>query len=226
MDASIRNVYHFETNERRTEGIPRGNGMNNWISTALVFAQGSLLVACSASEPPAITPDTLQLRVGTSHTFTSLVANTRDQRVTWSAVADCGTMNDQGTYTAPANATSCSVRATSRANPTAMAEASVTVTPPIADPDGFNSRYVVNATCDTAVSAAFPTGSSQIDAGAMWSERFVADDGFAASLGAQLRCQAGSVTVVIWRWLQGDWQPIRNSTSSGDFVTAVANITY
>lgn len=60
--------------------------------------------------------------------FAALVTGTASRGVTWSvAGTGCGTIDAGGTYTAPATARTCTVKATSKADPTRSATAKVTV---------------------------------------------------------------------------------------------------
>lgn len=75
-------------------------------------------------EPPEVT-----LLTGESTTFTATVTGTSNTGVTWSAT--CGTIGGTGstvTYTAPSTAGTCTVTATSQADPTKSGSATITVT--------------------------------------------------------------------------------------------------
>ncbi|MGH9486045.1 MAG: hypothetical protein ACRD04_00440 [Terriglobales bacterium] len=89
----------------------------------------------------AINPTTAQLTLGATQTFTVTVSNTANTAVTWSVngtaggSASLGTISPGGVYTAPATmpgTTTVTVTATSVADPTAVANAAVTLQAPIA----------------------------------------------------------------------------------------------
>jgi hypothetical protein len=190
----------------------------------------SLLLACSQPVAPdaililAITPVDPTMAVNERVTFTATVNGEEAPDVIWSAV--CGEINDAGEYIAPDTPTPCTIRASSRNAPSVAAEVVVTITPPPTDPDGFNARYTVDATCATAITASFPTSSTRYDAGANWSQRFLAEAGFTAQISAETRCEASIVTVSIWRWEEGRWVPVRAMSSSGDFAMTSASLTF
>jgi hypothetical protein len=74
-----------------------------------------------------IAPTTLSIGAGESHTFTAVVSGTTDKAVTWSAIL--GSINSSGVYTAPAgiNQVQDTVSATSVADGSIYASASVSV---------------------------------------------------------------------------------------------------
>lgn len=85
----------------------------------------------------AVTPITVTLNTGTASidacktaTFTATVTGTSNTAVTWSVVEGTagGAVSSGGVYTAPSNAGTYHVRATSNASATATATATVTVT--------------------------------------------------------------------------------------------------
>ena len=88
----------------------------------------------------AISPLTAQLLTGGRQQFTATVTNTTNTAVSWSVAgsgctgATCGTVSTTGLYTAPSAVPSpaqVSVTATSVADPTKSATASVTIVPPV-----------------------------------------------------------------------------------------------
>jgi Putative Ig domain len=83
--------------------------------------------AAATNTAPTISPNTAVLASGGTQRFNVSVANTADTAVTWSATA--GTVNSEGIFTAPnvAASTTVLVTATSVADPTKTASASVTV---------------------------------------------------------------------------------------------------
>jgi len=87
-----------------------------------------------------ISPVTAQLLTGGHQQFTATVINTTDTAVSWSVAgsgctgATCGTISASGLYTAPSsvpNPPQVSVTATSVADPTKSATASLTIIPPV-----------------------------------------------------------------------------------------------
>jgi Fe-S cluster assembly iron-binding protein IscA len=88
----------------------------------------------------AVLPITAQLLSGSKQQFTAKVTGTSNTTVSWSVAgsgcsgAACGTISTSGLYTAPAIVPSppqISITATSAADPTKSATASVTIVPPI-----------------------------------------------------------------------------------------------
>lgn len=89
------------------------------------------------SNPPSptvvgvsIAPTAVSIQTGTEATFTAIVTGSPNTAVTWSVrePSGCGSITPAGVYTAPASATTCHVVATSVADPTKFAQATVTVT--------------------------------------------------------------------------------------------------
>jgi hypothetical protein len=80
----------------------------------------------------AISPSTATVAAGGSLTFTATVTGTTNTAVTWSVqeTSGCGSVTQSGVYTAPAAAATCHVVATSSADATRSAIATVTVTAP------------------------------------------------------------------------------------------------
>jgi uncharacterized protein YjdB len=104
--------------------------------------------------------------------------------------------------------------------------ATITVVPKpsVRDPDGYNARYTVDASCNTSVTVSFPPGStSQYDTGPTWQARFYANVNDFVYVSSQVRCYNGSVRVEIQRWRNGGWETFRSSSSSGSFVIATAS---
>ena len=78
----------------------------------------------------AISPTSASLITGNTRQFTATVTGTSNTAVTWSVLeSGGGTVSATGLYTAPATAGTYRVRATSVADPTKSASATVTVTP-------------------------------------------------------------------------------------------------
>ena len=78
----------------------------------------------------AISPTSASVVVGNTRQFTATVTGTSNTAVTWAVLeSGGGTVSASGLYTAPATAGTYRVRATSVADPTKSASATVTVTP-------------------------------------------------------------------------------------------------
>lgn len=76
-----------------------------------------------------VTPDMATVEPGATATFTARVTGASDTSVTWSVVeTGCGTIAADGTYTAPSTPRTCTVRATSNADPTVSDSATVMIT--------------------------------------------------------------------------------------------------
>jgi hypothetical protein len=80
----------------------------------------------------SVSPATVALSVGQSQTFASTVKNASDVTVAWSIQEStgCGAVTTAGVYTAPNTAATCHIVATSNADKSKTAVASVTVTAP------------------------------------------------------------------------------------------------
>lgn len=101
-----------------------------------VTAQSTVTVVVPVAVTVAISPKTASLAVNGTRTFAAAVSNTTNTAVTWSVLEpSCGTITTAGVYTAPAGAATCTVVATSVADPTRSDSAVVTITaappPPI-----------------------------------------------------------------------------------------------
>jgi len=85
--------------------------------------------AAASQVTVAITPPTLTLSAGTTHQFAAQVSNTSNSQVTWSASA--GDISNTGLFTAPnvSMSTAVQLTATSSADPSKHAVASISVTP-------------------------------------------------------------------------------------------------
>ena len=84
--------------------------------------------ACMNPIVVSVSPETVTLPANTDHTFAATVTGTTNTSVTWTTT--CGTITGTGntvTYTAPASAGTCGVRATSVEDTDAWAEATLTV---------------------------------------------------------------------------------------------------
>ena len=102
-----------------------------WLTVATNWT-GSHTLASGAGVPPAVTvsvtPSAIALVPGGTATFSASVANAVNPSVTWSVVeAGGGTVASTGAYTAPTTTGTYHVRATSVADTSKSADASVTV---------------------------------------------------------------------------------------------------
>ena len=76
----------------------------------------------------SVSPTAATVAPGGTQQFTATVTGTTNTGVTWSVIeAGCGSVTPAGLYTAPATAGTCHVKATSKADPTKSAQATVTV---------------------------------------------------------------------------------------------------
>lgn len=95
----------------------------------------SATVTLSAHVSVTVAPPTVSLYAGQTQQFTATIANSINQAVTWTvAPAGTGTISATGLYTAPSNVTaqlSVTIMATSEADTTKSASATVTLLPPI-----------------------------------------------------------------------------------------------
>jgi hypothetical protein len=100
-------------------------------SRASPAVSGQAAVSVVAPVSVAISPKTPSVVAGGTVTFTAVVANASNTAVTWSVpTAGCGTITPAGVYTAPTVARTCTVAATSQADPSKSDTATVTVTAP------------------------------------------------------------------------------------------------
>lgn len=120
------------------EAIKNNNGVNPGAIESLI-TQGqnmvkslndSVTAAQAALNPPppvsvSISPTTASLAPGATQQFSATVSNATDTSVTWKA--GTGTVDANGMYTAPATTGTDTVTATSNADPTKSASASVTI---------------------------------------------------------------------------------------------------
>lgn len=89
------------------------------------------IVTVVAPVAVAVSPRTPSVVAGGKITFGAVVTNATNTSVTWSVpTAGCGTITSAGVYTAPAVAGTCTVVATSQADPSKSDTATVTVTAP------------------------------------------------------------------------------------------------
>ena len=104
------------------------------ISLCVITLAGCTLAPASSQNTPtvslSVTPNSVSLQAGKNQQFTATITGTTNTAVNWSATG--GTVNSSGRYTAPTAAGSYVVKATSMADSTVSASATVTVTAPIA----------------------------------------------------------------------------------------------
>ncbi len=129
------------------EGSPGGSITTSGQYTAPATSGAYHVVATSQADPTkasaaavtvtpvvavAVSPPTATVAAGGSLTFTAAVTGTTNTAVAWSVqeASGCGSVTQAGVYTAPAVGATCHVVATSSADPTKRAVATVTVTPP------------------------------------------------------------------------------------------------
>jgi hypothetical protein len=131
-------------------------------------AESTITVLAPVAVAVTIAPRTTSVVASGTVAFTATVANASDTAVTWSVPGTgCGTITQAGVYTAPATARTCSVVATSRADPTRSDTATVTVAapPPPVTIAISPSSGTVN-TCRTLTFTATVTGAT--DTAATW----------------------------------------------------------
>ena len=111
------------------------------VSVADPSKSGSASVTIIPPVAISISPVTAQVTVGTKRQFTATVTGTQNAAVSWTIRgsgcngAACGTISTSGLYTAPSavpGPPQVSITATSVADPTKSATASVTIIPPVA----------------------------------------------------------------------------------------------
>ena len=123
-----------------------------------VSAQAIVTVNPPAAVTISVSPASSSLTASSKQQFSALVTNTSNTSVTWSA--STGSISSGGLFTAPAvtSSTSATVTATSVADPTKHAQASVVVNPASVTPIPQTSAGPDNTYCDTGDVANF--GSS------------------------------------------------------------------
>src|ERR1019366_6142088 len=102
--------------------------------TTMILANGSATVHLVSPVNPSVSPSTASLSVSGSQQFTAVVTGTTNTGVAWSVSPAVGTVSSTGLYTAPASISSAqtvTVRATSAADSTKSATASIRLTPPV-----------------------------------------------------------------------------------------------
>ena len=110
----------------------------------------------------AVDPATATVPAGGSHTFAAAVTGTTTRTVTWTVLpgSGCGTVSATGVYTAPSAGATCQVVATSVADSTKSASATVTVTAPPAHVVAVTPGSVSLYTGGTTTFAATVTGTT------------------------------------------------------------------
>lgn len=102
------------------------------VASPSVSGESTVVVAAPVAVAVAIAPRTTSVVASGTVTFTATVTNTMNTAVTWSVpTAGCGTVTAAGVYTAPSTARTCTVVATSQADPSKSDTATVTVTAPV-----------------------------------------------------------------------------------------------
>lgn len=125
-------------------GTPTASGSFSFsvaVTDSSKNSRGNATISISINAKPAtpappvavvISPGTVTTTGSATQQFVATVSNTSNTAVTWSASS--GSITSSGLFTAPnvAIKTSVTVKATSAANPSASAQATVTVNPPLA----------------------------------------------------------------------------------------------
>jgi len=110
----------------------------------------------------SISPTTATVQTGATYQFTASVTGNSNTSVTWTATG--GTVSSTGLYTAPATAGTYTVKATSVADTTKSASATVTVTtttPPTGTEKILNGGFESGTTSWTGTTAAIGTWTGQ-----------------------------------------------------------------
>jgi len=103
-------------------------------ATAIVTLAPSVEVSLTPSVAVSLTPSAAALTASASRQFTATVTGTSNTTVLWSVSPAMGTISSTGIYTAPASPASVqsvTVKATSTADPTKFATATVALTPSV-----------------------------------------------------------------------------------------------
>ncbi len=131
--AQLANNYAFRSEQASASSL------NYWTTYEDGSGTGPLQVCnvsiAAAPTAVSISPSSASLTAGGTQQFTATVAGTTNTGVTWSASA--GTITTSGLYTAPNTAGTYTVTATSAADPTKSASASVSV--------ALSPTYLLNA---------------------------------------------------------------------------------
>ena len=136
----------------------------------------------------SINPINAVVAAGGTQQFSATASGTANTAVTWSVASGSGTVSNTGLYTAPSTAGSATVMATSVADPTKVAIATVTIAAPVSiSVTPASSTINVNGTAQFAASV---TGSS--NTAVSWS----ASGGLISSSGLYIApASAGTYTV-------------------------------
>ncbi|MBS1824099.1 MAG: IPT/TIG domain-containing protein [Acidobacteria bacterium] len=137
------------------------------IATSVADPTRSAAATITLNPPVTVTinPATASLTAGQTQQFTAAVSGSSNTAVTWSLGATAGSLSSTGLYTAPASVTSqqtVQVRATSVADPTRSAVATVTLNPPVTS-GGFSVSYTPISATQVRVDWTAPAGQPSSD---------------------------------------------------------------
>ena len=138
---------------------PSGTGTFHIVATSVADPSVSSSAVVTVTSTPSVTvgvsPGTATVGYSQSVTFTATVAGSSDTAVTWTVqeTSGCGAVSSAGVYTAPTSAATCHVVATSHADPSKKATATVYVTAP--PPAGSSWMTTANRTSGVAPLAVF-----------------------------------------------------------------------
>jgi hypothetical protein len=108
------------------------NVTNGTITIQFIAVQNTPTVSAIEIVPLTVSPASVQLAASQSQQFTANVTGLANAAVTWTLSPPVGTLSTSGFYTAPATAGTYTVKATSIADSTKSASASVTVSASVA----------------------------------------------------------------------------------------------
>jgi hypothetical protein len=142
-------------------------------ATSVADPTKSATATVTLTPPPAgvtvsVSPATVSLGQGRSQQFTATVTGSSNTAVTWTMNPSLGSLSASGNYTAPASITSqqtVQIRATSVADPTKSAVATVTLVPIVSSPPptGYSVSFRKVSSTLLSVSWTAPAGHSQYD---------------------------------------------------------------
>ncbi|MFA6033895.1 MAG: DUF1566 domain-containing protein [Myxococcota bacterium] len=114
-----------------------------------------------------ISPANPSVSAGLKKAFTAKVTGAADSSVDWSPSVDtgCGSIDSSGMYNAPALEKSCSVTATSHADPTKSKTTNISVIPAPAVTSFSTAKSIITSGKSTTLVAVFSGGSGSIDHG-------------------------------------------------------------
>ncbi len=90
-------------------------------------ASATITVSAPVSVGVTVSPSSASIATGATQQFTASVSGTTNTGVTWSVVSGGGTITSSGLYTAPASAATATIKATSVADTSKSASATITV---------------------------------------------------------------------------------------------------